>query len=60
MALFKCEKCGIEKKIKKLNLVFEKNKLKIKESKCLCGNYMKNHEKYNHWLTSHKDANDKL
>ena len=60
MALFKCEKCGIEKKIKKLNLVFEKNKLKIKESKCLCGNYMKNLEKYQGFGTSHKAPNDKL
>ena len=39
MAKFKCKKCKCEKKILKQTLVFEKEKLIVKEAKCKCGKY---------------------
>ena len=41
MARFKCEKCKLEKIILKQTLVFLDGEIRAKESKCKCGNYMK-------------------
>tara|TARA_R110002020_G_scaffold385529_1_gene596446 strand:+ start:74 stop:259 length:186 start_codon:yes stop_codon:yes gene_type:complete len=60
MTVFKCKKCRIEKKILKQFLVFEKNKIVVKNSKCKCGNYMIDTTKYKGFGTSFKAPNDKL
>ena len=59
MTKFRCKKCKCEKKILKQTLVFEKEKIKIKESKCKCGNYMEDVEKYEGFGTSFKSETDK-
>ena len=59
MAKFRCKKCKCEKELKKQTLVFENKKIKIKEAKCKCGNYMKDVEKCEGFGTSFKAENDK-
>ena len=59
MTKFKCKNCKCEKKILKQTLVFEKEKLIIKEALCKCGKYMKDTTKYKGFGTSFKAENDK-
>ena len=59
MAKFRCKKCKCEKELKKQTLVFENKKIKIKEAKCKCGNYMKDTTKYEGFGTSFKSETDK-
>lgn len=59
MARFKCEKCKLEKIILKQTLVFLDGKIRAKESKCKCGNYMKDLTKYKGFGTSFQAPTDK-
>ena len=59
MALFRCENCGIEKKILKQTILIVRRKLLVKEAKCICGNYMKDQTKHKGFGTSFKAPNDK-
>ena len=59
MTKFRCKKCKSEKELKKQTLIFENKKIKIKEAKCKCGNYMKDVEKCDGFGTSFKAENDK-
>ena len=60
MAKYKCKKCNIEKNILKQTLVFLDGKIRAKESKCLCGSWMNNTEKYNGFGTSLQAPTDKI
>ena len=60
MARFKCEKCKLEKIILKQTLVFLDGEIRAKESKCKCGNYMKDLTKYKGFGTSFQAPTDKL
>ena len=60
MAKFICQKCKYKKNIKKQTLIFLENKIRVKESKCKCGNYMIDVEKYEGFGTSFKAPNDKI
>ena len=59
MAKFKCEKCKLEKIILKQTLVFLDGEIRAKESKCKCGNYMKDLTKYKGFGTSFQAPTDK-
>ena len=59
MARFKCEKCKLEKIILKQTLVFLDGEIRAKESKCKCGNYMKDLTKYKGFGTSFQAPTDK-
>tara|TARA_R100001163_G_scaffold56873_1_gene44659 strand:- start:480 stop:665 length:186 start_codon:yes stop_codon:yes gene_type:complete len=59
MTLFICEKCNRKKNILKQTLIFIEKKIRAKESKCVCGNYMKDTTKYKGFGTSFKAPNDK-
>jgi len=59
MTKFRCKKCKCEKELKKQTLIFENKKIKIKEAKCKCGNYMKDVDKCDGFGTSFKAENDK-
>ena len=59
MARFKCEKCKLEKIILKQTLVFLDGEIRAKESKCKCGNYMKDMTKYKGFGTSFQAPTDK-
>ena len=60
MTIFICEKCNRKKNILKQTIVVFEKKILVKESKCFCGNYMKNTTKYKGFGTSLKAENDKL
>ena len=60
MAKYRCEKCKIEKNILKQTLVFLDGKIRAKESKCSCGCWMENTEKYKGFGTSFQSPTDKL
>jgi len=60
MAKFKCEKCKLEKIILKQTLVFLDGEIRAKESKCKCGNYMKDLTKYKGFGTAFQAPTDKL
>ena len=59
MTLFICEKCKIKKNILKQTILILRKKIVVKESKCSCGNYMKDTTKYKGFGTSFKAENDK-
>ena len=59
MARFKCDKCKLEKIIQKQTLVFLDGEIRAKESKCKCGNYMKDLTKYKGFGTSFQAPTDK-
>ena len=59
MARFKCDKCKLEKIILKQTLVFLDGEIRSKESKCKCGNYMKDMTKYKGFGTSFQAPTDK-
>ena len=59
MARFKCDKCKLEKIILKQTLVFLDGEIRAKESKCKCGNYMKDLTKYKGFGTSFQAPTDK-
>ena len=59
MARFKCEKCKLEKIILKQTLVFLDGEIRAKESKCKCGDYMKDLTKYKGFGTSFQAPTDK-
>ena len=59
MAKFRCKKCKCEKELKKQTLILKNKKIKIKEAKCKCGNYMKDTTKYEGFGTSFKSETDK-
>lgn len=59
MAKFRCEKCKLEKIILKQTLVFLDGEIRAKESKCKCGNYMKDLTKYKGFGTSFQAPTDK-
>ena len=45
MLTYICEKCNCKKKLMKATLEIVKNKIRTKEAKCKCGNYMQELEK---------------
>ena len=59
MAKFKCEKCKLEKIILKQTLIFLDGEIRVKESKCKCGNYMKDLTKYKGFGTAFQAPTDK-
>tara|TARA_R110002050_G_scaffold26276_6_gene69467 strand:- start:569 stop:751 length:183 start_codon:yes stop_codon:yes gene_type:complete len=59
MAKFRCEKCKKEKNILKQTLVFLDGDIRAKESKCECGEWMKDIENYKGFGTSFQAPTDK-
>lgn len=59
MGLYRCKRCNIEKRLTKETLLFIEKKIRAKESKCICGEWMENKTKFKGFGTSFKAPNDK-
>ena len=59
MGFYRCKKCNRTKKLVKETLLFIEKKIRAKESKCVCGEWMKNETKFAGFGTSFKAPTDK-